>query len=64
MSNNDPHALENLPPLDGWTNEALVRDFMCHLARTENADVIDMNADANALRDEILRRMSDNRTYP
>lgn len=56
MSNN-PHDLSNLPPLDRWTDEALVADFMCHLARTENADVIDMNADANALRAEILRRM-------
>lgn len=58
MSNTDPHALMNLPPLDGWTDEALVRDLICSIERDVISGALDMASDTVALRAEILRRMA------
>jgi hypothetical protein len=56
MSNNPP-ALTNLPPLDSWTNEALVADFAAQCTLDHDAGLLDESDATARLRAEILRRM-------
>jgi hypothetical protein len=52
-----PHALSNLPDLERWTDEALLRDFAVNIEREVTEGEAEMTPDTVVLRAEILRRM-------
>lgn len=54
---NDPHNLSNLPPLDVWTDEALVADFAAQAQLDHDAGLLDESEASARMCAEILRRM-------
>lgn len=58
MTNTNPHALENLPPLDVWEPRALLSDFAAEIEMGTDAGLSEWSPVAQRLGDEILRRMT------
>lgn len=58
MPNTDPHALENLPPLDVWEPRALLSDFAAEIEMSTERGDPERSPAAKRLGDEILRRMT------
>lgn len=54
---NDPYDLSNLPPVDRWTDEALVADFAAQAQLDHDAELLDESEASARMRAEILRRM-------
>lgn len=55
MPNTD---LNDLPPLDRWTDDALLADYAAEVTMGHDRGDLDQSPTAQAMADEILRRMA------